>query len=99
MLINTLTTETGSQVLLIDQVFGTERLAQLHAMCAEFTPGCEHWPQPDWCKESLNLPRYLFDEKGNEWAELVKFFNSSEFKQPLEQHLDIRLEHSTTSIF
>jgi hypothetical protein len=104
MLINTLTTETGNQVLLIDQVFGTERLAQLHAMCAEFTPGCEHWPQPDWCKPSGNLagddrPRYLFNNQGHEWAELVKFFDSSEFKQPIEQHLNIKLEHSVSTIW
>ena len=31
MLINTLTTETGNQVLLIDQVFGADQLDQLHA--------------------------------------------------------------------
>ena len=99
MLINTLTTETGSQVLLIDQVFGADQLNQLHAMCAKFTPGCEHWPQPDWCAPPHNRPRYLFDEKGDEWAELVKFFHSSEFKQPIEQHLNIRLEHSVSSIW
>ena len=80
MLINTLTTETGNQVLLIDQVFGTKRLNQLHAMCAEFTPGCKHWPQPDWCGPPHNRPRFLFDEKGDEWAELVQFFDSDEFK-------------------
>ena len=99
MLINTLTTETGNQVLLIDQVFGTDRLNQLHSMCAEFTPGCEHWPQPDWCAPPHNRPRYLFDEKGDEWAELVQFFSSDKFKQPIEQHLSISLEYSMATLW
>jgi hypothetical protein len=99
MLVNTLTTETGNQVLLVDQVFGTDRLNQLHAMCAEFTPGCEHWPQPDWCAPPHNRPRYLFDEKGDEWAELVQFFDSDNFKQPIEQHLGISLEYSMATLW
>ena len=99
MLINTLTTETGNQVLLIDQVFGAERLKQLHAICAKFTPGCEHWPQPTWCIVPQHRPRYLFDEKGDEWAELVQFFNSAEVKQPIEQHLDLTLEYSVSSMW
>jgi hypothetical protein len=104
MLINTLTTETGSQVLLVDQVFSKDRLNQLHAMCAEFSPGCEHWPQPDWCKPSgnlagLNIPRYMFDNNGDEWAELVQFFSGDEFKQPFEQHLGIDLEYSTATLW
>jgi hypothetical protein len=99
MLINTLTTETGNQVLLIDQVFDAEHLNRLHAMCAEFTPGCEHWPQPDWCAPPQNRPRYLFDNKGDEWAELVQFFGNDKFKQPIEQHLNIKLEHSVSTMW
>ena len=103
MLINTLTTETGNQVLLIDQVFGADQLDQLHAMCAEFTPGCDHWPQPDWCKQPANIyniPRYLHNQSGSTWADLVQFFNSSEFKQPIEQFLVRRkLEFNTATLW
>jgi hypothetical protein len=103
MLINTLTTETGNQVLLIDQVFGADQLDQLHAVCAEFTPGCDHWPQPDWCKPPANIyniPRYLHDQSGSTWADLVQFFNSSEFKQPIEQFLVRRkLEFNTATLW
>ena len=97
MLINTLITETRNQVLLLDQVFAPSRLNQLHAMCNEFTPGCKNWPQPDWCIP--DKPRYLFDEQGDEWAELCEFFDSAEFKQPIEQHLKINLEYSLASLW
>jgi len=99
MLINTLTTETGNHVLLIDQVFSEDRLKQFHAICAKFTPGCEHWRQPSWCIVPQHRPRYLFDGKGDEWAELVQFFNSAEVKQPIEQHLDLTLEYTTSSMW
>ena len=104
MLINRLITETGNEVLLIDQVFGADQLDQLHAMCAEFAPGCNHWPQPDWCKPSGNLagfdrPRYLFDKQGHEWAKLEQYFSSGEFTQPIEQHLGIDLKYSTSTLW
>ena len=104
MLINTLTTETGNQVVLVDQVLSEDRLNQLHAMCAEFSSGCKHWPQPDWCNPlgnvgGIDIPRYMFDNKGNEWAELVQYFSGDEFRQPFEQHLNIKLEHSASSMW
>ena len=104
MLINRLITETGNEVLLIDQVFGADQLDQLHAMCAKFAPGCNHWPQPDWCKPSGNLagfdrPRYLFDKQGHEWAKLEQYFSSGEFTQPIEQHLGIDLKYSTSTMW
>ena len=69
-------------------------------MCSEFTPGCEHWPRPDWCATPTNTrPRYMFDEKGSEWAELVQFFGSAEFRLPFEQHLGIDLEYSTATMW
>ena len=99
MLINTLITETGSQVLLLDQVFGPERLNQLHAMCNQFSPGCKNWPQPDWCAAPRDRPRYIFDEQGEEWSELLQFFDSAEFKHPIEQHLGINLEYSVATMW
>lgn len=96
MIINTLITETGERALLIDQVFVPERLNQLHALCKQFSPGCEHWPTPLGFE---GRPRYMFDQQGNEWADLVQYFNSSEFKSPIEQSLGIELEYSTSSIW
>lgn len=97
MIINSLITETGNQVLLLDQVFGPDRLQQLHAMCNQFSPGCKNWPQPDWCVP--DKPRYLFDEQGDEWAELRQFFDSAEFKNPIEQHLGVELQYSLSSLW
>jgi len=98
MLVNCLTTETGNQILLLDQVFGPERLNQLHAMCNQFEPGCKNWPQPDWCVE-CDLPRYMFDNQGHEWEELKEFFNSAEFKHPIEQYLGVKLQRSVASFW
>jgi len=91
MLINTLITENNNKVLLLDNVFGKERLSQLHNMCDQFSPGCEHWPMPEWTQ---GRPRYLFDRQGDEWKELVEYFDSTEFKQPLENHLGTVLHYS-----
>lgn len=99
MLINRLQTETGAEVLLIDQVFEADRLAQLHTVCSEFVPGCATWPQPDWCAAPYNRPRYLFDQSGDQWAELLEFFNSQQFKQPLEQCVGHELEYSVASLW
>jgi hypothetical protein len=102
MLINRLQTETGAEVLLIDQVFEADRLAQLHAVCSEFTPGCATWPQPDWCHPPSNIhdiPRYLHDQSGTTWADLVQFFDTAEFKQPFEQCVGHELKYSVASLW
>ena len=96
MLVNTLTLSTNEQVHLLEEVFDQPRLNQLHALCKQFSPGCEHWPMPDWTE---GRPRYMFDRQGAVWAELDEYFNSAEFKKPLEDQLGISLQRSESSIW
>lgn len=98
MIINSLYTETGSEVVLMDQVFAPDRLSRLHEICQRFSPGCEQWPRPDWCV-THSKPRYLFDQQGEEWAEMCSFFDSDQFKQPLSDHLRKKLELSVVSMW
>jgi hypothetical protein len=41
----------------------------------------------------------MFDRQGIVWAELAEYFNSAEFKKPLEDHLGVDLQLTEGSIW
>lgn len=96
MLVNTLTVETGEKVFLLDQVFDPVWLDRLHALCNSAELGTDPWPI---AKQFGGRPRYLHNETGQDWAELVEYFSSSEFLASFEQLVGHSLKCSTASIW
>lgn len=96
MLVNTLTTETGANVFLLDQVFQQPWLDRLHALCNTAELGTDPWPL---AAHFNGRPRYLHNETGQDWAELVAYFSSAEFLAHFEQLVGHSLEHSVSSIW
>ena len=95
MLINTLTTETGEKVLLIDQVFDKAWLARLHALC-KLPLASSPWI---FAEHFDGRPRYLHNETGQEWEELHHFIDLPEFIQPIEKHLGVDLRYNGASMW
>lgn len=96
MLVNTLVTELGEKVFLLDQMFDKTRLSQLHALCNTAQLGQGSWPRAE---RFGGRPRYVHDETGTTWAELQQYFASSEFLAPLEQLVQHPLKYSVASIW
>ena len=94
MLVNTLITELGEKVFLIDQVFDNTRLSQLHALCNSSQLGNAAWPL---AKRFGGRPRYEHDGSEPEWAKLQQYFASSEFLEPFEQLVQHPLEYAVAS--
>lgn len=99
MLVNAITVETGKRLWLLDQVLPEPWLAHVHNMCSQFEPGCAAWPQPDWCRDSGNRPRYIFNNQGDDWHRLQSFLRSQEFLQPLESLVEHELEVTTATMW
>lgn len=96
MLVNTLTVETGEKVFLLDQVFETQILDQLHQLCNSANLGQSPWPLAE---HFGGRPRYLHDETGQVWADMQQHFASAEFLAPLEQLIGHPLKYSVSSIW
>lgn len=96
MLVNTLTVETGEKVFLLDQVFDQHWLDRLHALCDSAVLGTDPWPL---AAHFGGRPRYLHNETGEEWAEIQRYFASTEFLSPLETLVGHSLKYSVASIW
>ena len=96
MLVNTLITETGEKVFLLDQVFDPDWLARLHALCNTAKIGTNPWPLAE---RFGGRPRYLHNETGSEWADMQAYFASDEFLETLEKLVGHPLRYSMASIW
>ena len=96
MLVNTLTVETGEKVFLLDQVFDQHWLGRLHALCDCAVLGTDPWPL---ATHFSGRPRYLYNETGDDWGELVSYFSGPEFLCAFEQLVGHPLKYSVASIW
>ncbi len=96
MLVNTLTTETGHRVFLLDQVFEPQWIDRLHQLCDSAELGSDQWAMPDWTQ---GRPRYMFDCKGTAWQEIETYINSDEFLLPLANIIGHSLRCTAASIW
>lgn len=95
MLVNKLTVETGKTAYILDQVFDQHWLDKLHNLCFSAIPGQDPWPI---AAAFDGRPRYLHNETGVEWKDLVDYF-SNDFKAQLESATGVELEYSSSSIW
>ena len=96
MLVNTLTTETGEKVFLLDQVFDKAWLDRLHELCDSAELGGNEWAMPEWTE---GRPRYMFNCKGSEWEEIRSYITSDEFLSKFESLLGHPLRCTAHSIW
>lgn len=96
MLVNKLELETGEKAFLLDQVFEPLWLNKLHNLCKSAQLGTSPWLLAE---HFGGRPRYLHNESGTEWTELVAYFSSKDFLAPLEAVLGHELRYSTSSIW
>ncbi len=96
MQVNTLTTETGHRVFLLDQVFEPPWIDRLHQLCDSAELGSDPWPL---AAHFGGRPRYLHNETGSEWAEMVAYFASDEFLKSFEQLVGHQLRFCVASIW
>lgn len=96
MLVNKLELETGEKVFLLDGVLDSTWLGRVHTLCNKAQLGNPPWPLAE---HFGGRPRYLHDESGSEWAELLAYFSSKEFISPFEQLVAHPLTFSVASIW
>jgi len=99
MLVNSVTVETGKKLWLLDNVLPEPWLDHVHGMCDQFVPGCESWPQPDWCRDYGDRPRYIFHNQGPDWQKLKEYLDTREFLQNLETLTGCSLEVSAATMW
>jgi hypothetical protein len=82
---NLVTLSTGRQVWLIENALPDNWLKHVHNICDSYHVTSPRWIQPQWCIDSGNRPRYIFDNQGDEWLLCETFIRSREFLYPVEK--------------